>query len=201
MLGTPLASARGDKTKPKPPQLPRNFKGKGRWLVPNTNTSVPFKWRGKNGNFIMKAGGPNYKIHFVNLIYKKHFYTYTYKWPGIPDPVACTPVPGISLKWLNKQLRKESRFVGREVLQGSPDRYVNHWRIGVVLQIPGVIFLPINIGDNYVDQQNNKQWWQILGFGFQNAYDPDLDEWGKMDSWKFKPGKVKLPKVCPKPPS
>ncbi len=115
--------------------------------------------------------------------------------------MACTPVPGISLKWLNKQLRKESRFVGREVLQGSPDRYVNHWRIGVVLQIPGVIFLPINIGDNYVDQQNNKQWWQILGFGFQNAYDPDLDEWGKMDSWKFKPGKVKLPKVCPKPPS
>jgi hypothetical protein len=177
--------------KPKPPKLPRNFTGTGRYLVPDLNIDVPFTWNAKDGNTQMIAGGPRHRIWFTNLIYNGNFYTYTYKWPGIP-PVACTPIEGATLAGLNKAFAA-SAYVGPEILQKEQPRAVEHWRLAVV---PPNLPLPLAEADIYVDQGDRTTLWQLLHFGLQNLYDPNLDEWIEMTSWKHKPGKVVLPKVC-----
>lgn len=116
---------------PKPPKPPRNFTGKGRYLVPDLNINVPFTWNAKGGNTQMIAGGPKHKIWFTNLTYDGNFYTYTYKWPGVP-PVACAPIPGATLAGLNKAFAGSS-YVGPEILQGTNPREVDHWRLSAVL--------------------------------------------------------------------
>jgi hypothetical protein len=57
---------------------------------------------------------------------------------------------------LNDML-KTARFVGPEILQGVQDRYVDHWRVGVVAGSarPGqALRFPIALGDIYVDQKD-----------------------------------------------
>ena len=179
------------KSKPKPPKLPRNFTGTGRYLVPDLDIDVPFTWNAKDGNTQMIAGGPKHRIWFTNLIYEGNFYTYTYKWPGVP-PVACTPIEGATLAGLNKAFAGSS-YVGPEILQGRTPRAVDHWRLSAVLPD---IRIPFGQADIYVDQDDRTTLWQLLHFGLQNLYDPNLDEWISMTSWQHKPGKVVLPKVC-----
>jgi hypothetical protein len=48
---------------------------------------------------------------------------------------------------------------------------VDHWRVGVVLP-------------------------ELLQFGIQNLYDPQLDEWLRMDSFSREPGTVRPPARC-----
>jgi hypothetical protein len=99
---------------------------------------------------------------------------------------------------LNDML-KTARFVGPETLQGVQDRYVDHWRVGVVAGStrPGqALRFPIALGDIYVDQKDPGQWWQVLQFGLQNLYDPQLDEWFTMTTFSHRPGKVTLPARC-----
>ncbi|WP_141743625.1 hypothetical protein [Streptomyces abyssalis] len=185
---------------PKPPQLPRNFRGKGKWIVRDLGITVPFTWEGRNGDSQMIAGGPQYPIWFTNLIYRNNLYTLTYKWPNLTKQ-PCSKIPGFNRELLNDKL-KTSRFVGREILQRNPKRFVNHWRVGVVLpERPPGLFLrfPLALGDIYVDQRNRSTFWQVLQFGLQNLYDPELDEWAVMNSWEHKPGKVTLPARCPAP--
>lgn len=113
----------------------------------------------------------------------------------------CDRVGSFSLQMLNEVL-KTARFVRPEILQGTPDRSVDHWRVGVVAgsTLPGKEFrVPIALGDIYVDQRDPSQWWQVLQFGFQNLYDPQLDEWFTMTSFNHQPGQVTLPKRCPPP--
>ena len=114
---------------PRPPHLPKNFRGQGEWIVRDLGIKS-FSWRGNDGNSRMVAGGPDYPIWFTNVIWHNSLYTLTYKWPNVteanpedsrllqPPP----PEPGF----------KNARFVGREILQGRPNRHVNHWRAGVV---------------------------------------------------------------------
>ena len=182
---------------PLPPRLPRNFRGEGTWIVRDLGITVPFSWQGRNGDSQMIAGGPQYPIWFTNLIYHGTLYTLTYKWPGLTTH-RCSRIPGFDLKDLNKLL-EGARFVGREVLQGSPDRSVNHWRVGVVVPSlpPGNFFrLPVALGDIYVDQDNRSTFWQVLQFGVQNLFDPQLDEWLVMRTFEHKPGTVTLPRRC-----
>ena len=47
---------------PRPPHLPQNFRGQGEWIVRDLGITVPFSWRGNDGNSRMVAGGPNYPI-------------------------------------------------------------------------------------------------------------------------------------------
>ena len=196
------AEPRGSHT-PNPPRLPDDFSGTGRWIVPDMGITVPFTWEGRNGDSRMIAGGPGYPIWFTNLIYHDTLYTLTYEWPGLTEH-SCSQIPGtFSLQTLNRGLRG-SRFVGREILQGSPRRHVNHWRVGVVLpELPpgNYLRLPLALGDIYVDQNNRQRFWQVLQFGVQNLYDPELDEWLVMDTFRQRPGKVKLPERCPPPPA
>lgn len=189
----------GSKT-PRPPLLPRNFRGKGKWIVRDLGITVPFTWQGKNGDSQMVAGGPQYPIWFTNLIYRGSLYTLTYKWPGLNEH-SCSRIPGFDLNDVN-QAFKGSRFVGRETLERNPRRHVNHWRVGVVLpKLPPGKFLrlPLALGDIYVDQNNRSTFWQVLQFGVQNLYDPELDEWLVMDTFEHKPGKVTLPRRCDPP--
>jgi hypothetical protein len=96
-----------------------------------------------------------------------------------------------------------SRFVGQEILRGRPRRYVNHWRVGVVLpQLPpgNHLRFPLALGDIYVDERDPGTFWQVLQFGVQNLYDPELDEWLRMDRFRREPGRVRLPRRCPPPP-
>jgi hypothetical protein len=145
----------------------------------------------------MIAGGPQYPIWWTNLIYHGSLYTLTYKWPGLNEH-PCSRIPGFTLDHLN-QFLQGSRFVGREILQESPDRYVNHWRVGVVLPtLPSGNYLrfPVALGDIYVDQRDPSRFWQVLQFGVQNLYDPALDEWLVMKTFEHKAGTVTLPRLC-----
>ncbi len=148
----------------------------------------------------MVAGGPRYPIWFTNLIYRNSLYTLTYKWPGLNEH-QCSRIPGFDLKALNQKLRT-ARYVGRQILQWNPQRHVNHWRVGVVApQLPPGKYLrfPLALGDIYVDQRNPSTFWQVLQFGVQNLYDPELDEWLMMDTFEHSPGRVALPSQCPPP--
>ena len=187
---------------PRPPHLPRDFRGRGRWVVRDMGLTVPFTWRSQNGNSRMIAGGPNYPIWFTNLIYHNALYTLTYKWPGVTDH-SCSLIPGFFNRHILNQIFRSSRFVGREILQLNPRRFVNHFRVGFVWpQLPPGSFLrfPLALGDIYVDQSSPSTFWQVLQFGVQNLYDPELDEWMVMDTFHHQPGKVTLPGRCPPPP-
>jgi hypothetical protein len=50
-----------------------------------------------------------------------------------------------------------------------------------------------------VDQDNRGTFWQVLQFGIQNLYDPQLDEWLQMRTFEHKPGVVTLPWRCSAP--
>ncbi|MEU1533247.1 hypothetical protein [Streptomyces fagopyri] len=195
------AEDRAGSPAPRPPRLPRDFRGKGRWIVRDLGVTVPFTWEGRGGDSQMTAGGPQYPIWFTNLIHHGSLYTLTYKWPGLTDH-PCSQIPGFDLDRLNQAFRG-ARFVGREILQRKPNRYVNHWRVGVVLpKLPPGKFLrfPLALGDIYVDQKDRGTFWQVLQFGVQNLYDPELDEWLVMDTFEHKPGTVTLPPRCSPPP-
>jgi hypothetical protein len=171
-------------------------------VVRDLGISVPFTWQGRDGDSRMVAGGRRYPIWFTNLIYHDTLYTVTYKWPGLTEH-PCSQIPGVfNLRVLNRAFRT-ARFVGREILQGDPPRRVNHWRVGVVLpQLPPGNFLrfPLALGDVYVDQRDRGTFWQVLQFGVQNLYDPELDEWLVMDTFQRTPGRVTLPSRCAPPP-
>lgn len=204
---TTLASAAVPTTPATPPHpvLPANFRGTGRYIVSDLGINVPFSWQGRDGNSQMIAGGPQYRIWFTNLIYGNSLYTVTYKWPRIPlNPNRrCDRVESFNLRKFNNLL-KTARFVGPEILQGPTDRYVDHWRVSIVLgqTQPGfAVRAPFALGDIYVDQKDPSQWWQGLQFGFQNIYDPQLDEWFTMATFSHQPGTVTLPPTCPPPAS
>ena len=150
----------------------------------------------------MIAGGPNHPIWFTNLIYDNTLYTLTYKWPNIPlNSLDCSSLGFFNRHLLNQTL-KTSHFVGREILRKKPRRYVNHWRLAIAAGPPepgNVLRFPIAEGDFYVDQNNRGRFWQVLHFGFQNLFDPDLDEWIRMKTFKLRPGNVELPDRCPLP--
>ena len=201
----PAGTAAGEPLRaqtPRPPRLPRNFRGHGKWIVRDMGITVPFSWRARDGNMKMVAGGPDDPIWFTNLIWHNTLYTLTYRWPNVTDN-RCHQAEGFfNLHLLNQGL-KTSRFVGREVLVGHPRRRVNHWRAGVVWpNLPPGIFprLPLALADLYVDRHNRGTFWQVLQFGVQNLYDPELDEWLRMDTFRHQPGRVGLPGRCPPPP-
>ncbi|MEW2142124.1 hypothetical protein AB0869_04810 [Micromonospora vinacea] len=191
---------------PRPPLLPADFQGTGRYIVRDLGIDVPFSWQGRDGNSQMIAGGPDHPIWFTNLIFENTLYTLTYKWPNIPlfPPRACSKVPGFFNRQIFNDKLKTARYVGPEILQGDQDRHVDHWRVGVVggSTVPGEFFrFPLALGDIYVDQHDPTRWWQVLQFGLQNLFDPELDEWFTMDTFDHRPGEVTLPDRCPPPTS
>jgi hypothetical protein len=40
-----------------------------------------------------------------------------------------------------------------------------------------------------------RRFWQVLQFGIQNLYDPEQDEWIRIDRIEDDPGAVELPDV------
>lgn len=188
---------------PPPPKLPRNFRWEGRYIVSDLGINVPFTWHGNDGDIQMIAGSEADPIFFTNLIFNNHLYTYTYKWPGLqpeflPPLERCVPLIEFSLEDLNTFFAT-SRFVGREILQGKPNRCVNHFRVGVVLpQFPSGFYprFPIALADIYVDQKDPTKFWQVLHFGLQNIYDPELDEWIVINKMSSCPGEIHLPAAC-----
>ncbi len=98
--------------------------------------------------------------------------------PFLPPLEPCEPVP-FTLDMLNAYLAANARFVGVERV-GCPPRRVHHFRVGVVLpRCPSGAYLrlPIALADIYVDSRNPSVFRQVLQFGLQNLYDPELDEW------------------------
>lgn len=201
---------------PPPPQLPEDFTGAGRYVVADLGIDVPFTWEGRDGNSQMIAGGEEHPIHFTNVIYDGHLYTLTYKWPDVARR-PCSQVGPFTRDDFNAFLGK-ARFVGATTLEGRPSRRVHHWRAGAVWEPPpdlvppdvitpvgGVpetgdgnakLRFPIMLGDFYVDRRNPARFWQVLHFGLQNLYDPELDEWMVMDTFSQRPGSVELPAEC-----
>lgn len=196
---------------PKRPMLPRNFRWKGRYIVrdlidPATGkvgVDVPFTWHGNNGDIQMIAGSEKHPIYFTNFIYDNQLYTYTYKWPGLqeeflPPLEPCDPLFEFSLEDLNALLAASS-YVGAEILKEKSRRHVHHFRLPIVLPRcpPGFYFrIPILLGDIYVDQKDSSKIWKLLHFGFQNIYDPNLDEWIVINKFEDCPGEIVLPEAC-----
>lgn len=195
---------------PAPPQLPRNFSWKGRYVVPDIvdpetgelGITVPFTWCGNNGDVQMIAGGENYPIYFTNFIYQNHLYTYTYKWPGLqseflPPLESCAPLFAFTLEDLNALL-STANYVGSVTLEKG--QKVNHFRLPIVTpppQPPGFYpRLPLILGDFFVDSEDPRKFWQVLHFGIQNIYAPHLDEWIFIHKFKNYPGKIILPPAC-----
>ncbi len=163
--------------------------------------NVPFTWRGSDGNSEMIAGGPGYPIYFINLIFGNSLYTITYIWPGVTDH-PCSRIPGFTLDQLNEIFRG-AEYVGPEILNRNRRRYVNHFRLARALPPgpPGLFpRIPFAEADIYVDENDPETFWRVLHFGFQNIYDPNLDEWINMHTFKHSPGVVTLPPTC-QPPS
>lgn len=183
-----------------PPRLPRDFRGSGRYLVPDLGVNVPFTWRGSGGNSEMIAGGPGDPIYFINLILGNSLYTITYTWPGVTIH-PCSRIPGFNLDQLNAIFRGAA-YVGPEILNRNRPRYVNHFRLASALpQGPPGLFprIPFAEADIYVDERDPTTFWRILHFGFQNLYDPNLDEWIQMHTFKHTAGAVTLPPTCQPP--
>jgi hypothetical protein len=202
--GGPVSAEPARSHTPRPPRIPRDFRGRGRYIVRDLGVNVPFTWTGRDGDSQMVAGGARHPIWFTNLIYRDTLYTLTYKWPNIPlNSHPCSRIAGFSRGVFNRFL-STSHFVGREILQGRGRRYVNHWRVSAVGgdTTPGEVFrFPIGQADFYVARGDRTRIWQVLHFGFQNLFDPDLDEWIRMRSFRHRPGKVALPPRCPPPAS
>ncbi len=203
---TASGAASGAKRTPRPPRLAPDFQASGRYIVRDLGVNVPFRWRGRDGNSQMIAGGRKYPIWFTNLIYNNTLYTLTYRWPNIAPgsgALNCMKLGGFFSRQTFNNFLKGSRFVGREILRGGPRRFVNHWRVGVVLPPlpPGAfVRLPFVLGDFYVGRRNRSRFWQVLHFGVQNLFDPELDEWMRMQRFvPGRPGKVTLPEGCPAP--
>lgn len=196
---------------PCPPELPRDFRWSGRYIVPNlvdpktglVGINVPFTWHGNDGNVQMIAGSANDPIYFTNFIYNGNLYTYTYKWPGLqpeflPPLETCKPVRKLTLEELN-DFFASSYFVGPEILQGQRNRYVNHFRVSIVEPpFPPGFYprLPIALGDIYVDQECSCKFVKVLHFGLQNIYAPGLDEWIIIHKFEDCPGEINLPSAC-----
>ncbi len=189
---------------PAPPRLPDNFRAVGRYVVPSLGITVGFTWNATAGNMAMIAGSEGDPVHFTNVIQDGKLYTLTYAFPDIPrNP--CSPMGAFSLADLNDHLTHAS-YVGAEILAGSPDRRVHHFRAcaavapppGLLPPIPGlpILRLPLMVGDIYVDAEDPTTWWRVLHFGLQNAYAPDLDEWILLDEFEHAPGEVSLPEEC-----
>ena len=71
---------------PTPPQFASNFLWRGFYRVPDLGITVPLVWFGKNGDVQMIAGCDGSPVHFTNIIFQNHFYTYTFQWPGLQAP-------------------------------------------------------------------------------------------------------------------
>jgi len=199
-----FAQNSGAAAKPPPPRLPRDFTWTGRYEVPDLGVDVPFTWHGDAGNTQMIAGGDAYPIHFTNLIYNGVLFTLTYKWPNI-ERRPCSRIGPFTLKDLNAALEK-AHFVGPETLEGNTPRKVNHFRTGIVFELPtnvvpaipgvGSLRIPLALGDIYADRKDPSKFWQVLQFGIQNLYAPEQDEWIRIGKISDKPGKVTLPEEC-----
>jgi hypothetical protein len=174
---------------PNPPQLAPNFSWEGQYLIPDLHIAVPFRWFSRDGNTQMIAGDSSQPVYFTNFIYKGNFFTYTYKFPGLQPPFLpplepCQPIP-FTLEQLNGFLAQRARFVGVEILKetGLSRRRsfrVNHFRVAVALpeSPPGVyVRIPITCVDIYVDCTDSTVFRKVLQFGFQNLYDPELNEY------------------------
>ncbi|MEX0991035.1 MAG: hypothetical protein WD004_02010 [Actinomycetota bacterium] len=177
---------------PDVPQLPRNFRGRGRYVVPSLGVDVPFVWNADHGDMRMVAGGPDHLIWFTNLIHDGQLYTYTYQWPGITTPVPCLPNLGaFTLAQFNSLVATNAQPVGSEILVTPWRRPVEHWRMGFVAPP-----FPLASADIYVDPDDPTTWRQVLHFGLQNLYAADQDEWIRMRTWEHRPGNATLPPPC-----
>jgi hypothetical protein len=68
----------------------------------------------------------------------------------------------------------------------------------VISSIPGVsnLRIPLVSGDIYVDREDPTRFRQVLQFGIQNLYDPEQDEWIRIDTIEDDAGPVQLPDEC-----
>ncbi|HWL60291.1 MAG TPA: hypothetical protein VNQ48_05320 [Microbacteriaceae bacterium] len=192
---------------PAPPRIPDDFSWAGRYVVPDLGVEVPFTWQGAGGDFQMVAGGAGEPIHFTNLIVDGELYTLTYTWPGIAR-MPCSHVGAFTVDELNTALAGAS-YAGRETLHREDgDHEVHHFRSVGVIDLPPELLdgpdgaplrLPVMAGDVYTDVDDSTRLRQLLHFGVQNLYDPDLDEWILIDEHEDAAGVVTLPAECTAP--
>jgi hypothetical protein len=200
-LAMSVGTSSGATELPAPPQLPRDFRWDGRYVVRDLGIDVPFTWHGNGGNLQMIAGGATDPIHFTNILFDGRLYTLTYRWPGTVSQgdIRCVCIGRLALETLNACLAT-SRHVGEEILKDDPPRDVHHFRVSVVLgesaTKPDPKRLGIMQGDFYVDRGDSSKLWKVLHFGAQNLLDPALDEWIVMHTFSDAPGDVTLPSSC-----
>ena len=187
---------------PPRPRIPETFSWSGRYAVPDLGIEVPFVWYGNDGDFQMIAGGDGDPVHFTNIIRSGELYTLTYAWPEVPR-MPCSHVGSFTLAELNAGFATAS-FAGEETLHREDDHLVHHFRSVGTVDLPSDLLgdtgvplrVPLMAGDIYVDADDPSSIRQLLHFGVQNLYDPNLDEWILVDETSADPREVELPEEC-----
>ncbi|MGO1539691.1 MAG: hypothetical protein ACTHZ9_05675 [Leucobacter sp.] len=93
-----------------------------------------------------------------------------------------------------------------ESSENTTELIANHFRSVSVFDLPPDLLgeatdelplrIPLMAGDIYSDVDNPERLHQLLRFGMQNLYDPNLDEWIFIDNAIDEPGEVALPAEC-----
>jgi hypothetical protein len=195
------------------PQIPtENFEWNGTFRVPGQQEPVitdltirgmrQTGWLGEHFNLHMEQGFKGGKYWVENLIYEKHLYTITHKWPGVGPPVS-----GVCYKSLNEitvedlnTILMSAQLVGLEKIDRTP---MNHFRASCLSKsqiVIGLVLLPavtVNIfSDIYVQPGVSQPFERWLQFGDAVGLSKQHDEWFFFEEHNQHPKKIRLPRQC-----
>jgi hypothetical protein len=195
------------------PQIPtENFEWNGTFRVPGqpvpviTDLTIRGMWQtgwfGKRFDLYLEQGVKGGQYWVENLIYEKHMYTITHKWPGIGPPISevCyKSLNEITVDDLNTIL-KSAQLVGLEKIDRTS---MNHFRVSCLSKsqiVIGLELLPavtVNIfSDIYVQPGLSQPFERWLQFGDAVGLSKQHDEWFFFHEHNQHPKEIALPRQC-----
>jgi len=191
------------------PQIPtQNFEWNGTFRVPGqdvpviTGLTVRGMWQSGYFNLYMQQGVKGDKYRVENLIFQKHLYTITHKWPGVGPPitrVCYKSLNEITVQDLNGILQS-AQLVGLEKIDGTP---MNHFRVSCLSKsqiiVLGVPLPPVTVNifsDIYVQPGRSQPFERWLQFGDAVGLSKQHDEWFFFEEHNNHPKEIQLPQQC-----
>jgi len=193
----------------KKPQIPiKNFEWSGTFRVPGqrepviTNLVIRGMWQNGHFNLHMQQGSKGDKYWVENLIFQKHLYTLTHKWPDLGPPIS-----GVCYKSINEitvenlnTILESAQLVGLEEIDRTP---MNHFRVSCLSKSQVVIFgvplraVTVNIfSDIYVRPGRSHPFERWLQFGDAVGLSKQHDEWFFFEEHGKDPKEIQLPRQC-----
>jgi len=202
--GTPHNDPSGQVEKPQIPT--ENFEWNGTFRVPGeeepviTALTIRGMWQNGYFNLYMEQGFDGGEYWVENLIYQKHLYTITHKWPNVGPPVSgfCYKSQNeVTVEGLNAVL-ESAQLVGLEKIDRT---LMNHFRVSC-LSKSQIVGLPppavtVNIfSDIYVQPNRPHSFERWLQFGDAVGLSKQHDEWFFFEEQNNHPEEIQLPWQC-----